>query len=89
MKKFLESLINKFQKKELELMFGIGSKVIIESITYSTNTKKYVIHSKVIATNIDDSIDIFPTGLNMLIEESWKYTGVESEITLVNSLDVL
>ena len=70
-------------------MFGVGSKVIIESITYSTNAKKYVIHTKVIATNIDDSIDIFPTGLNMLIEESWKYTGVNDKITIVNSLDVI
>lgn len=89
MKKYLEFLINKRQKQELELMFGVGSKVVIESIGYSTNTKKYIIHTKVVATNIDDSIDIFPTGLNMLIEESWKYTGFKDEITLINSLDVL
>ena len=85
----LEHLINVVQKDDVELMFGIGSKVIIEGISYSTNSKTYVIHTKVMATNIDDSLDIFPTGLNMLITEGWKYTGIDSEITMINSIDVL
>ena len=89
MKRMLEHLINVIQKEDLELMFGKGSKVVIESVTYSTNTKKIVIHSKVLATDVDDSIDIFPTGLNMLVNEGWKYTGYNEELTLVNTLDVL
>ena len=47
MKKMLEHLINVIQKDEMELMFGKGSKIFIESVTYSTNAKSYVIHSKV------------------------------------------
>jgi hypothetical protein len=47
----LEHLINVIQKEDLELMFGAGSKVMIESVIYSTNSKKIVIHTKVIATN--------------------------------------
>lgn len=89
MKKMLEHLINVVQKKELELLFGKDSKVIVESISYSTNNKSYVIHTKVFATNIDDYQDIFPTGLNMLVEESWKYTGINEKITTINSLDVI
>ena len=89
MKRMLEHLINVIQKEDLELMFGKGSKVVVESVTYSTNTKKIVIHSKVFATDVDDSIDIFPTGLNMLVNEGWKYMGYNEELTLVNSLDVL
>lgn len=89
MKRMLEHLINVIQKEDLELMFGVGSKVVIESVTYSTNTKKIIVHSKVLATNIDDSIVVFPTGLNMLVNEGWKYMGYKEELTLVNSLDVL
>lgn len=89
MKRMLEHLINVIQKEDLELMFGVGSKVVIESVTYSTNTKKIIVHSKVLATNVDDSIDVFPTGLNMLVNEGWKYMGYKEELTLVNSLDVL
>jgi len=89
MKRMLEHLINVIQREDLELMFGKGSKVVVESVTYSTNTKKIVIHSKVLATDVDDSIDIFPTGLNMLVNEGWKYMGYNEELTLINSLDVL
>jgi hypothetical protein len=89
MKRMLEHLINVIQKEDMELMFGVGSKVRIESVTYSTNTKKYVVHAKVFATEIDDSLDVFPTGLNILINEGWKYTGFEDELTLINTLDVL
>ena len=89
MKRMLEHLINVTQKEEMELMFGKGCKIVIESITYSTNAKSYVIHSKVFATEIDDSVDVFPTGLNMLIDEGWKYTGINNDITKVSTLDVL
>jgi hypothetical protein len=89
MRKMLEHLINVTQKDEMELMFGKGSKIVIESISYSTNAKSYVIHSKVFATEIDDSVDVFPTGLNMLIDEGWKYSGINNDITKVNILDVL
>jgi hypothetical protein len=89
MRKMLEHLINVTQKDEMELMFGKGSKIVIESISYSTNAKSYVIHSKVFATEIDVSVDVFPTGLNMLIDEGWKYSGINNDITKVNTLDVL
>lgn len=89
MKRMLEHLINVIQKEDMELMFGRGSKVVVETVTYSTNAKKYVVHAKVYATEIDESIDVFPTGLNMLINEGWKYTGLKDQIAMVNSLDVL
>jgi hypothetical protein len=89
MKRMLEHLINVIQKEEMELMFGKGSKIVVESISYSTNAKSYVVHSKVFATEVNDSVDIFPTGLNMLIDEGWKYTGVSNDVTKINTLDVL
>jgi len=98
MKRMLENLINKLQKEEIELMFGYGSKVVINSINYSTNRKEFVIHTTLFATfNNEDClneselslhIDMFPTGLNMLIRDSWKFMGIDTPIILVNKLEV-
>jgi hypothetical protein len=85
----LEHLVNVIQKEDLELMFGTGSKFVVTSVSYSTNAKRIVIHSKVLVSEIKDSAEIFPTGLNMLITEGWKYIGYKEELVLVNSLDLL
>lgn len=89
MRKMLEHLVNVVQKKDLELLFGTNSKIIVESINYSTNKKTYVIHTKILATEIDDSVDVFPEGINILMENGWKFTGIDEKITLVNKLDLL
>jgi hypothetical protein len=100
MKKMMEHLINVIQKEDLEIMFGKGSDVKISSINYSTNKKQFIIHSTLNATynntikeivvdNISESLDFYPTGLNMLIQESWKYFGIETEITIINKLDIV
>ena len=97
MKRMLEHLINIIQKEDMEIMFGTGSKVTITSINYSTNRKEFVIHSTLSATfnnetdifeSTNESLDFYPTGLNMLIKEGWKYTGLEYELTIVNKLEV-
>jgi hypothetical protein len=75
MKKCFLVLLNKVFKKDLELVYGIGSKVEIRDVIYSTNKKIYVISCVLI---IGDTIlyeEIGETGLNYLFEESWKMMG--------------
>jgi hypothetical protein len=88
MEKILERLVNHIERENIKLMFGEGSKIQIDSIGYSTNTKKFVIHTKVLATEIDDSIDVFPTGVNIIIEESWKLFAISGGIDIISSLDL-
>ena len=45
---FLEYLINHKFKCDLELLYGVGSKVMISSFKYSTNDKLFVIDCKLI-----------------------------------------
>lgn len=96
----LEHLINIIQKQDLESMFGVGSNVEIKSVNYSTNKKQFIIHSTLNATytdiikevfddDINESMDFYPAGLNMLIQESWKYTGIETKITIINKLEII
>jgi hypothetical protein len=46
MKKGFWVLINKVFKKDLELLYGIGSSVEICDVIYSTNKKIYIISCK-------------------------------------------
>jgi len=85
----LEHLLNNIRKEELNLLFGEGSKINVDSISYSTNNKTYVIHSTVFVTDIEESIQSFPDGLDFLITESWKYTGFNNELTIINSIDII
>jgi len=89
MKEMLEHLLNNIRKEELNLLFGEGSKINVDSISYSTNNKTYVIHSTVFVTDIEESIQSFPDGLDFLITESWKYTGFNNELTIINSIDII
>jgi hypothetical protein len=89
MKQMLEHLLNQIQREELELLFGEGSKIKIDSVSYSTNNKNYVIHSTVFVNNIEESVESFPDGLDFLISEGWKYTGLDDKITIVNRIDIL
>ena len=89
MKLMLEHLVNKVQKEDLEILFGEGSKVKIDYISYSTNTKKIVVHSTVFVTNLEDSSQSFPDGLDYIINEGWKYTGLDNKITHIGRIDVI
>jgi hypothetical protein len=75
MKKGLLILFNKVFKKDLELLYGIGSDVEITNIIFSTNNKIHVISCKLKIGDVKLYEDIGETGLNYLFEESWKYLG--------------
>jgi hypothetical protein len=75
MKKGFWVLINKVFKKDLELLYGIGSSVEICDVIYSTNKKIYIISCKLHIGETKLYEEIGETGLNYLFEESWKFLG--------------
>lgn len=89
MKEMVEHLLNKIQKEELELLFGEGSVIKVNSIKFSTNNKTYVIDTTVFVSDIENSIESFPNGVDFLIKEGWKYIGLENNLTIINKLDVI
>ena len=98
MNKMLEHLINVIHKEELFSMFGENSKVNINKVYYSTNEKKYVVDCTLKATfeidniplneSVGDYLDFYPTGLHIIIKDSWKYLGLEQKIIFVDTLEV-
>lgn len=85
-KKFYEKYLNKLYQKDIGILFGENSKIIIDDLNYSSNMKKIYMSAKLIPTNLEFAVEIFPEGLEMIIQESWKFTGIESDIILTSSI---
>jgi hypothetical protein len=86
-KDFYEKYLNRLYKNDIDIFFGEGSKIVITSLGYSTNLKQIHMSAKLFPTNSEFAIEIFPEGLEMLIQESWKFTGIDSEIILTSSME--
>jgi hypothetical protein len=88
MKRCIEVLLNKVFKSDLELLFGVGSYVIINYCKYSTNNLSFVIDCKVMVSDIELTKEVYPDGLILLVEESWKFIGFNEKISIVTSIDI-
>jgi hypothetical protein len=88
--KYFDLLLNRIYKRELVLLYGEGSKIEVKSVIYSTNNKSYVIDLKLYLgdTTYDDMTDLYYDGLNYLIDESWKCSGIKKRISLIYTLDI-
>lgn len=89
MKKCLFVLLNKIFLKDLEALYGKGSVVEINYIKYCTNNQRISVDCKVLITDIELFEEVGLSGLNYLIEESWKFTGYPSDnLTIISSYDL-
>lgn len=88
MKRCIEVLLNKVFKSDLELLFGVGSYVIINYCKYSTNNLSFVIDCKVMVSDIELTKEVYPDGLILLVEESWKFIGFNEKISIITSIDI-
>jgi len=89
MEKPLQSIINRGFRKQMDLLFGEGSKVKITQVVYSTNDKSVAIHLKLLVSDVKLTEESYPDGLDMLINEAWEMFNVKAKIRLVHSLDLI
>lgn len=90
MKRALEILLNKVFKRDLELLYGDGSYVVINRVYFSEYQKKYMVDCKLMIPKdnpIDELNDTFPDGLNYLMNESWKFMVVPENTQLMSTID--
>lgn len=90
MKKALEILLNKVFKNDLELLYGEGCYVIINRVYFSDYQKKYMIDSKLMIpknNSVEELNETFPSGLNYLMNESWKFMVVSESTSLMSTID--
>jgi hypothetical protein len=89
MERFLQLIINKTFKKDLEILFGNGSHVVINRCSYVTGNRGYIIDCKLFVDDVELSVITYPTGLNYLVEESWKFVGSKHGITtILSTIDI-
>ena len=96
MRKMVEHLVNVIHKEELEMMFGVGSKITINKVKYITNQKKFLIestlspsiksHENLNEEKINDFISFYPDGVNLLLSESWKFIGLKENLIFLNNI---
>lgn len=88
MKKAFEYFLNKLLKKEIDLLFGVDSAIVVNYIKYSTNNKSLTIDCKLLTTDPEMCIETYPLGLESLVMESWNWMGYQENITLTHSIDL-
>lgn len=88
--KFFDLHFNRLYKDELELLYGIGAKIIVNRVSYSTNNKSHVVDVKLILgdTIYEDMDELYYEGLNYLVCESWRGSGFKTKISLIYSVDI-
>ena len=88
-KKYLQKIIDKQFKSDLEEFFGKDSYIKISNITYIRSKDSYLISTN-LYTNEPEKIDLlFPSGLEMLIQRAWNVVGDKKEIILQSSFDLI
>ena len=88
MKKAFEFFINIVLKDDLELLFGVGSVIVVNFIRYSTNNKCFTVDCKLLTTDPELCVESFPVGMEHLVLEGWKYMGKKENINLTSTIDV-
>lgn len=77
-------------KKDLELLYGEGTMVEINECKYCTTTKDFLINCTLKVGSVELFQETQLDGLKYLLEESWKYTGVDkNKVSLVSSVDII
>jgi len=85
----LERIINKGFRRDMDLLFGEGSKVDIRRMDFITSDKSVSIHVKLKVTDVEKSMEVYPEGLRMLIMDGWKMFCLDSPVHITTSIDVL
>jgi len=85
----LEYMINIIFTDEVKSLFGDDSYVNIDSIRYSTNLKTFVVHTKVLISDItSENTEDFKSKLTYLVTMGWRYLGKDEPLTIISSIDV-
>lgn len=84
----LEIILNKVLKEHKELLYGKDSDIIVERIEWIRSEKCYKINVKILTTEIIDSLEIHPDGINTMVDIGWPILGKEKKIIVISSLDV-
>ena len=87
-RQLLQKVINHSLKNQLTFMFGEGSYISSDFLDDIRSKKCYLVHARLYITNIEEGMDLFPDGVNMLINLGWKVIGKGQPLLILPSIDV-
>lgn len=84
-----EKILNGFNKNEIPLLFGENSKLVVESIEFSTSQKKFIAHIKVLTTNINEGVEAYTAGgVDVLAQKAWDFMSIRFGLVVVGRIDL-
>jgi hypothetical protein len=89
MKRYLEHILNTSFKDDLEILFGKNSYVRITNCSFVTNTNGFIVDCKILVSDINQTLELYPDSLVFLVKEAWKFTNSRYDLSsVVTSIDL-
>ena len=88
-KKYLQRILDIALKNQTEHTFGKGSFIKINNITHIRSKKSYLINVTLYFDDIENGMDLYPDGLELIIKAGWDVIGDKTPIIVQSSLDVI
>jgi hypothetical protein len=87
-KKFLQRILDTKLKSTVKKTFGEKSYVKVSNISYVRSKDSHIINVTLYLDDVENSIDLYPDGLELIIKQGWDVVGDKKPIIIQSSLDV-
>jgi len=87
-KKFLQRILDTKLKSTVKKTFGEKSYVKVSNISYVRSKDSHIINITLYLDDVENSIDLYPDGLELIIKQGWDVVGDKKPIIIQSSLDV-
>lgn len=86
-KELIEKIINRSLKLTMESYFGDGSYVKVTNLQYIKSKDNFLVSITVYVTDVENSSDFFPDGLEILVSLAWKVLSRNKTIITTSSIE--
>lgn len=87
-KKFLQRILDTKLKSTIKKTFGEKSYIKVSNISYVRSKDSHIINVTLYLDDVENSIDLYPDGLELIIKQGWDVVGDKKPIIIQSSLDV-
>jgi hypothetical protein len=87
-KKFLQRILDTKLKSTVKKTFGEKSYVKVSNISYVRSKDSHIINVTLYLDDVENSIDLYPDGLELIIKQGWDVVGNKKPIIIQSSLDI-
>lgn len=87
-KKFLQRILDTKLKSTIKKTFGEKSYVKVSNISYVRSKDSHIINVTLYLDDVENSIDLYPDGLELIIKQGWDVVGDKKPIIIQSSLDI-